>query len=271
MNELESVRIADRIEAEAWTDMIAAAPRAFSDAVGLRVEPVGGAVAILAPRIPDTIFNRAIGLGNDAPAAEADVDALVALARQAKCPRFWIHVGRAAGPPELAGWLAARGLRVPARASWAKVVRGRVPPPVVETALAVRELRPGERAAFAAVITRAHGMPPPMAPWIEALAERPDWIPFGAFDGDLLAAAGLVFVRDKRAWLGLGGTLESHRRRGGQGAIMAARIARALDEGCEVTATETGEPREAEPNPSLANMLRCGFVKVDSRKNYELT
>ena len=32
--------------------------------------------------------------------------------------------------------------------------------------------------------------------------------------------------------------------------------------------TETGEPMGDEPNPSLANMNRCGFVTVASRLNF---
>jgi hypothetical protein len=52
---------------------------------------------------------------------------------------------------------------------------------------------------------------------------------------------------------------------------MAARIRPAIEAGCTAIVTETGEPVGDEPNPSLANMLRCGFVRVASRLNYELT
>ena len=248
MNDLEAARAADLTEANAWTDMIAAVPRPFADATGLRVTRTGGATVIVAPRIPDTLFNRAIALGEEAPATEADLDAILALAREAKVTRFWVHVGRAAEPPALITWIEARGLRVPARATWAKVVRRREPAPPLRTDLEVRELRPEERKKLGAVIAAAHGMPPPMAPWVEALAGRPRWTAFGALDGAALIAGGLLYVSGARAWLGLGGTLPSHRRRGGQTAIMSARIARALELGCEITVTETGEPREAEPS-----------------------
>ncbi|MFO0553933.1 MAG: hypothetical protein U0271_36465 [Polyangiaceae bacterium] len=267
---IEDVIEADRAEAEAWTDLFAAAAPPFAAAVGLSASTSGGATVLLAAKIPEPLFNRAIGLGNEAPATEDELDAVLQLARARGPSRFWVHVGRAAQPDALARWLEARGLVAPARATWAKVVRRREPPPVVSTDLAVRVVEPSERADLGAVIAAAHGMPPPMAPWVAALAGRPRWTAYGAFDGSTLVGGGLVFVSGPRAWLGLGGTAVSHRRRGAQGAVMAARIAHALEAGAHLTVTETGEPKASEENPSLRNMARCGFVKVDSRRNFEL-
>ena len=47
------------------------------------------------------------------------------------------------------------------------------------------------------------------------------------------------------------------------------RAARAIEAGCTAIVTGTGEPVGDEPNPSLANMLRCGFARGGSRLNYE--
>jgi hypothetical protein len=49
---------------------------------------------------------------------------------------------------------------------------------------------------------------------------------------------------------------------------MARRIADAAQAGARYVVTETGEPKGNEPNPSLANMKRCGFVTVASRLNF---
>ena len=49
----------------------------------------------------------------------------------------------------------------------------------------------------------------------------------------------------------------------------AARIGAAISAGCTSIVTETGEPVHDEPNPSLANMARCGFSRVASRLNWE--
>ena len=90
----ERPRIADAIEARACADMYAAAPAAL----GLRAETVGGALALLAPKIPVSYFNRAIGIGVQTPAAEADVDALVARFKAAGAADWWIHLNPVARP-----------------------------------------------------------------------------------------------------------------------------------------------------------------------------
>jgi hypothetical protein len=45
--------------------------------------------------------------------------------------------------------------------------------------------------------------------------------------------------------------------------------AAAIEACCTTNATGTGEPVGEEPNPALANMLRCGFERVGLRLNYE--
>ena len=72
-------------------------------------------------------------------------------------------------------------------------------------------------------------------------------------------AAGALYVEGDVGWLGMAGTLPFHRRRGAQGALMTRRIADAIALGCTAIATETGILPDR-PNPSLDNMLRCGFA-----------
>lgn len=257
---------ADLIEAEAWQDLFAAAPPALAAQLGLAAREVGGATLLLAPRLPVTLFNRAIALGVRRPATEEDVEALRAAYAAAGVRDYWVHLG-AARPAALRGWLTARGFTTAPRPTWAKVVRSPAAPPQIETALAVREVGAPEGAALGQVLAAAHGMPPLMAPWIAALAGRPRWRAYLAFAGDEPVAGGLLFQEGRDGWLGLGGTLPAHRRRGGQGAILARRIRDAGAARCDLVTTETGEPVAGEPNPSLANMYRCGFRRVCAREN----
>jgi len=67
----------------------------------------------------------------------------------------------------------------------------------------------------------------------------------------------------------MGSVAESHRRRGGQQALLARRVVDASDAGCTAIVSETGEPIADEPNPPLANLLRCGFKVVASRLNLQ--
>ncbi|KAJ8133895.1 hypothetical protein OY671_012891, partial [Metschnikowia pulcherrima] len=144
----------------------------------------GGAVALLAPRIPTTLFNRAIGLGVERPAIEANVDAIVEAYRAAGSPAFWVHASSASRPAALPSWLAARGFRVPERPTWAKVVRGVEPPPAIATSLDGREIGSAHARGFAEVLASAHAMPAAMASWVAELVGRPRWRAYAAFDGD---------------------------------------------------------------------------------------
>ena len=48
-------------------------------------------------------------------------------------------------------------------------------------------------------------------------------------------------------------------RKGAQGALLAARIRRAGELGCETIVTETGKRRDDRPSSSYCNILRFGF------------
>jgi GNAT superfamily N-acetyltransferase len=267
--DLGLVRELDAIEAEAYRDLFAAAPAPLARGMGLQVRGVGGATLLLATT-PTTLFNRAIGLGNERPATPEDVDAIAAEYRRAGVHRHWIHVGSAARPGALPGWLDARGYVSAARASWAKVVRDASPPPTIATSLTVREVDPRHADRLARVLVLAHELPAPMAAWNAALVGRPRWRAYAAFDGDEIVAGGFAFVEGRHGWLGMAGTLPTHRRRGAQSALLAMRIRDALADGCKTLSAETGEPVAGEANPSLDNLYRCGFERACARANLEL-
>lgn len=260
---------ADAIEALAFADLFAALPAALQPRLGLQVRRVAGATALLARGLPTSMFNRVIGLGLERPAEEADIDALMAAFREAGGEPWWLHCSPHAQPQDLPQRLLARGFKVPARRSWAKVMRDNSPAPVIATDLQIEPATEATLADTAAAITQAFGMPPFMPAWIAALHGRPGWSVYTVKDAARPVGGGCMYIDGDIAWLGMGGVLDSHRRRGGQGALMAWRIADAIAAGCRRIATETGEPIGDESNPSLANMVRCGFVKVASRLNFE--
>ena len=101
-----------------------------------------------------------------------------------------------------------------------------------------------------------------------SLVGRARWQHFVAYDETLPVAAGAIYIHYEIGWLGIGGTLPSHRKRGAQGAIMAERIRAAAQAGCKWVITETGEDLPQHPNPSYRNMLRAGFDLVYKRINY---
>jgi GNAT superfamily N-acetyltransferase len=55
--------------------------------------------------------------------------------------------------------------------------------------------------------------------------------------------------------------LPEHRGKGAQSALLAARIHRAVELGCDLLVTETGEQRDDRPSNSYRNILRAGFTE----------
>jgi GNAT superfamily N-acetyltransferase len=262
----EGRRLADSIEARAMADMYAAAPSAFE----FRVETVAGATLLLAPRIPASYLNRAIGFGVAEPATERALDEILERVAAARASEFWLHLNPAAKPDQIADWLTARGLALPPRRSWAKFLRGPEAYSARPSALSVRTAEPRDAGAIAQIACAAFGMPPALEPWLAALVGRPGWRFVVAETEGRIAATGAAFIAGTTAWLGVGATLAGYRNRGAQGALLAARIALAAAAGCTVLATETGESVAGEANPSLNNIRRAGFVQVCSRLNYAL-
>jgi GNAT superfamily N-acetyltransferase len=68
-----------------------------------------------------------------------------------------------------------------------------------------------------------------------------------------------MYVDERAAYLGYAATRPEHRGKGAQNALLAARIRRAAELGCDVVLTETGERRDDRPSNSYRNILRAGF------------
>lgn len=253
-------------EGEAWAGMFLAAPADFAAGMGIRVERIGSAVALITEKMDIMLFNRVIGLGVMEPATETMVDDIVALYHQAGLQNFAVQVSPIAQPSALPAWLEAR--RLYRRDNWAKVYRDVEPPPPVPTDLRIESIGRDQALTFATVACTAFGIPDTLRPWLAAPVGRPGWRHYLAWDGDLPVATGALFIRDGVGWLGVASTLPSHRRRGAQGAIMAQRIRDGAELGCRWLITETGEDLPGRPNPSYHNMMRTGFELAYQRPNY---
>ena len=265
----EFVRAADASEAAAYADLYAAAPADLAARLGLRVESIAGAQLLLAPALPVPIFNRVIGFGTFEAASEEVLDTIIERYRAAGVRSFWLSVSPVARPETIASWLAARGFVPPKRRSWAQMRWGVAPPPAIATALSVTVAQAHDAAELAHVVTTAFEMPPPMADWLSALVGRDGWQSYAARHDGRIVGGGFVHTLPPLAWLGMGSILPQFRGHNGQLALFAARIAHAQSAGCTSIHTETGEPAGEEPNPSLMNMVRCGFEQVASRPNFE--
>jgi GNAT superfamily N-acetyltransferase len=236
------------------------ASRAFSTAI-----ETGGATVLRVPAAPDSpMLNRVVGLGVDRPATESEVD--TALAAIGPGVTFYVAVAPAARPAELPVWLRARGLSP----GWGWMVfrRGVEDLPSAHTTLRLAEVvTPHDRATFARVVRASYCLPEAVE---GSIAKAPDggWQCWLALDRDEPVGAAGLFAADGAAYLGLAGTLPEHRGKGAQTALLAARIRRAAELGCDVVVTETGERQDDRPSNSYRNILRAGFREVGVTANW---
>lgn len=271
MIDVPACRAADAAEAAAYADMYAAAPAQMQAGLGLRVEALGRATLLIAPGMRNPLFNRVIGFGTFEEASEAALDVIVERYRAAGCTAFWLSVNAPAQSERIGSWLDARGFAPPTRRAWVQMHWPAASPPAqAGSSFDVAAVSRSEAQPLAELIATAFGMPASMAAWLVELVGRNGWCGIAARDGARIVGGSLVYVAPPLAWLGMGSVLPSHRGRGGQLALMAARIAHAQAQGCTAIHTETGEPIGDEPNPSLANMRRAGFETIGSRPNFEL-
>ena len=245
-------------ELEAFRDLYAAAP----PELGARTAEIGGALCLrLEPLSAVTMFNRALGLGLEAPATDEQLDEALDFLQGVQA---YVTVAPEADPQDLGERLETRGL-APDR-GWTKFSRSTADPPQASTALRVERDEHG--VAFAEAATRGFEVPDLFLHWLRRLPSRDGWQCFVAFDGDAPAAAGALYVTGRVGWVGIGATIPEQRGKGGQSALLAARIQAAADAGCELVVTETGAPVDGLPNGSYRNIERAGFEPLYVRANY---
>lgn len=255
-------RLVEQAEAQAYLDLFRAAPKELD----FRSYEFDAATILVAPRVDIPLFNRAIGLGLTAPPTEAAVQAMVTIFKEAGVRNFSLQVSPPILNAEVNEWLAGEHLGVTDR--WAKVFRSRDEPPVIASDFRVEPIGEEFAAPFAQVACEGFQLPAVLSPWLESSVGRPGWVHYLAWDGLTPVATAALFVRQGIGWLGVATTLPAYRRRGAQGALLAARIRHGVALGCDWFVTETGEDAPERPNPSYHNMLRTGFALAYHRPNY---
>ena len=253
-------------EARVFADLYAACP---SDAVG-EIGPtcitVAGATALAMPAVPYPMFNRVIALGLHQPVTEASLDQLIDRFRNNGTEHFYLHLSPTLRGGQVEKWLVGRGFNP--MSHWSKLRRDASPAAPTSTTLSVRQVAANEAPRFGEMVCRGYGLPTRLAAWFAALVGRRGWRCYLAWDGAEPVAAAAMHIAGTVAWLGLTATLPSHRRRGGQSALMVARINDAVGAGVSDIVTEAGSRTVAERSPALDNMLRAGFTIEYERANF---
>jgi len=262
--DLERVRVAEQAEAAAWRDLFAAATPALAETLGARLEPFAGGVALVASAVAMVLYNRAFAFGLDTPIDEVSLDRIIGLYDRGP---FAIQPSPATRPAEVSRWLETRGLV--ARSSWVKWIRDTRPLSRDAGGPRIERVGPeqaGSLVAIAATVFRHEG---PLRDWIPVVIGRAGWHHYLAFDGATPIAVAALHVEDGAGWLGWGGTLEAHRGRGAQSALIAARVRDAIAQGCRWIVSETADDLPEKPNPSFRNLARAGFHLLYRRPSCE--
>ncbi len=256
----------ERAEFEAYIDFYRAAPDDIRVAHTIDVREVGAATCLICRGIePAVVFRRAVGLGVGRATSEPELDDVLAHMNTGG-PRYAVPIAPDSQPAALASWLERRGFT--RGYAWMKFCRPCDVGPQAASDLEIRVIGRELSGEFGRVITEGFGLPQTVAPWVGALAGRPNWVCVTAFAGTTPVAAGAVYVNREHAWLGFGATLASHRRQGAQSALLARRLSEAAARGARVAVTETGERLADKPSSSYQNILRAGFKEMYLRQNY---
>jgi GNAT superfamily N-acetyltransferase len=258
----------ERIERNAWEDLARAAPPPFAAAIGLETRQMGGALFFAAAKIPQFQFNwlAGAGLGGDDGACIGEAVARFGDVGQTK---FIVQIAPGPNAAQMETLARVAGLQA-SPLSWAKFCRETQNAPDVATSLSIREVDVEDRNVFAESAIAGFGMPAPMALWLSQIVGRPHWHAYASFEGDTPAGAAALYVDGDFAWLGIGATRPEMRRKGGQSALLARRIADAAKYGARHVVTETGVPQEGQPAPSYRNILSCDFRVAYVRPNWTL-
>lgn len=216
----------------------------------------GATLLRVPPAHSSPMLNRIVGLGLSGPASEEQLDDAIALMAGL---RYYVSLSPGAEPAEIGDWLLARGFEP--NWGWMQFQRGLDPLPA-ETSLTIREIGPERAAEFAVLIRTAYGLPERIEPIAAALPGQAGWHCWLALADDEPAGAAALFATDGASYLGLAATAPEHRGKGAQSSLLATRIERARELGCDAVFTETGEQVPDRPSASYRNIVRSGFEEL---------
>ena len=257
---------ADALELAAFDSLAALAPAAAIAAHGLQRTRIAGTLAFASRARVGRVYNHGFGAGLTHDLAPADLAGLVNFCEVGGAKACTISVPVGPHADRIAQMLRTAGF------VWhdpvLRLVRDAAPAPAAASDLRVRALTGEDADAFGGVLCSAFPFPEGTREWFGRLTRAPHWRCFGAFEGDTLVGCGALFMRADHAWFGMGATLASHRGRGAQSALIAARITAARAAGATLLAAETGDDTPEKPNSSTHNAERLGFRRLYLRPTY---
>ena len=231
-----------------------------------RIERVGDALCSVSSSDPSILLNRVLELGSEQPPQSAQLQEIRRLYDDASVERFFLHVVPERKATDTDTVLAEAGFEK--YRGWMKFVRGAGDIREAKSDLVVRQVGPEHGADFAAIVVPAFDMRPDSLPVVALVPGVPNKVAFMSFDGHHPAGTGAIFLDGDTAALDWGATHPDFRRRGGQTALLATRIRYAIEQGCDLICTMTGEAVPGDPQHSYSNIQKNGFEEAYLRENW---
>ena len=247
----------------AWYDAFRAADISNYD---WRIERVGDALCSVSSSDPSILLNRVLGLGSKAPPTLEQLREIRRLYDDAGIERFFLHVVPEFKRTDTEALLTEAGYRK--YRGWMKFVRDAGDVRDATSDLEVRQVGPEHGADFASIVVPAFDMQPVSLPVVALLTNVENKVVYMSFDGSRPAGTGAIYLDGKIAALDWGATHPDFRRRGGQTAVLAARIRHAIERGCDIICTMTGEAVPGDPQHSYSNIQKNGFAEAYLRENW---
>lgn len=264
LSPIERMRIADLNEAAAYRALIACA--AVAEESGFEADTLGGVLVLRSAAVRSSVlFNRAIGVGASEPASRPLLDQIAQ--RYAGTGTPWaMEVSEPVDSEMLRGWLKERRMRrgLPT----AMLMRSCAELPAVNCDLRVVRVGAEFSRECTEIWAQVFRLAPPMQAVLAQVSSQPGFRLWVAFDGERPVACSLSHLADGLAWLGWSATLETHRGRGAQNALLAARLRDAELAGCAWASSETAMGTPEQPDASFRNLLRFGFSLAYQRYMY---
>jgi GNAT superfamily N-acetyltransferase len=204
-------------------------------------------------------FNRVYLCGRESGTQPDALGQLIQLFTAAGVKRFFVWLSPGSGMDVVRGWLDEQGLTRVRWTGYPTLCRSEPSPVRFRTDLEIRQVSASEIEAARDQLGET------LWPGYARSAGKQDFFHYMAFDGARPVAIAALCVFEDIGYLIAAATVESHRKRGAQQALIAERIKCAEQIGCSTLVSETLTMLEH----SLRNLQRAGFEEVYEKEVYE--
>ncbi|MCO8275472.1 GNAT family N-acetyltransferase [Actinoplanes sp. TRM 88003] len=253
----------EHIEAQSFLAVTSAAGPTLERDYDARATAIGG-VTVLSRPGPDMLFwCQAMGF-TEPPSAEL-IDEIVTHYRARGVERARIVLPVPAEPADWPSIVARHGLTVADR-SVKLAMRSPFPSFEPRTDLRTARITPDEQEHWVTLMWNTFGFDAEANFDVTRGALKdPRFEAYACYDGDKMVATGMIWLGPGYAHLSSGATLPSHRGRGAQTALLAARVEAGRRAGCSLLVNEA-EVTDEGYSVSARNQVRVGFVPQYERR-----